>query len=373
MIGLKRRLTYDELLDKLDVDPIKKYPDRRATVIENSHYMSQLASGFREVLEQHDRVMKEKTKALLLQDAASTSGLSHVSWKSLSSFGLNKLFANAPAQPTFFSPNLSSDSGGESAESAISNTRSTYKALATTLSNQIGAQQEVIQRQRDIMEGEQGRRHEAALSVAEDLIRRQQNRERQYEDELALRDYDMMQQEQMHQQQLQNTRQQASALLAGIYDQGIHRMIGGPISGSSSSGLIGGPIAGSSSSSSSSALPPMRLAIQDTPASLIAQNYMSESDEEEKPVVSPGKFQPRLQDVQHLFRAKEKRQPISGSGLDKKIYLNNADEWMKEKKEVIQKQLSMRPGSAPMFSKTAMNKLTKEQMVFYITEFDKKS
>ena len=40
MIGLKKRPTYDELVSSLDMDPIKHYPDRRATEFENSNYMS---------------------------------------------------------------------------------------------------------------------------------------------------------------------------------------------------------------------------------------------------------------------------------------------------------------------------------------------
>ena len=75
--GLRKRETYDELINELEEDPIKKYPDRRASQIENSNYMSQLASGFREVVEQNERLMKEKTKQLLLQDLATSSSLSH--------------------------------------------------------------------------------------------------------------------------------------------------------------------------------------------------------------------------------------------------------------------------------------------------------
>jgi hypothetical protein len=75
--GLRKRETYDELINELGDDPIKKYPDRRASQIENSNYMSQLALGFQEVIEQNDRVLKEKTKELLLQEAAGSSNVSH--------------------------------------------------------------------------------------------------------------------------------------------------------------------------------------------------------------------------------------------------------------------------------------------------------
>jgi len=43
--GLRKRETYEELLNELEEDPIKRYPDRRASQIENSNYMSQLALG----------------------------------------------------------------------------------------------------------------------------------------------------------------------------------------------------------------------------------------------------------------------------------------------------------------------------------------
>ena len=75
--GLRKRETYEELLNELEEDPIKRYPDRRASQIENSNYMSQLALGFQEVVEQNNRLMKEKTKELLLQDAAASGGLIH--------------------------------------------------------------------------------------------------------------------------------------------------------------------------------------------------------------------------------------------------------------------------------------------------------
>ena len=75
--GLRKRETYDELINELEEDPIKKYPDRRASQIENSNLMSQLALGFQEVIEQNNRIMKEKTKALLLQEASASGGLSH--------------------------------------------------------------------------------------------------------------------------------------------------------------------------------------------------------------------------------------------------------------------------------------------------------
>ena len=102
--GLRKRESYEELINELGEDPIKRYPNRDATQIENSNFMSQLASGFREVIEQHDRVLKEQTKELLLQEISATSSrTSHVSFQSLNSLGLNGLMQTAqgvaPFQP----------------------------------------------------------------------------------------------------------------------------------------------------------------------------------------------------------------------------------------------------------------------------------
>jgi len=74
---LRKRETYEELINELGDDPIKKYPNRQASQIENSNFMSQLAAGFQEVIEQNERVLKEKTKELLLQEASASSNVSH--------------------------------------------------------------------------------------------------------------------------------------------------------------------------------------------------------------------------------------------------------------------------------------------------------
>ena len=75
--GLRKRETYDELIHDLEEDPIKHYPNRKATQIENSNYMSQLSGDFDEMLHQNERILKEKQKANLLQQMAASSGSSH--------------------------------------------------------------------------------------------------------------------------------------------------------------------------------------------------------------------------------------------------------------------------------------------------------
>ena len=129
LTGLSKRPSYEELINELGEDPIKKYPDRRASQIENSNYMSQLASGFQEVLEQNDTVMEEKTKELLLQDMAAGSSASHHSYasaisslKSLTSHGLR-------GRPSFLPPQAEQFQIGtpRSAHSAHSDTSETRR------------------------------------------------------------------------------------------------------------------------------------------------------------------------------------------------------------------------------------------------------
>jgi len=45
MKGLRKRPSYDELINEVGKEFISKYPDRRAYEIENSNYMSQLKAS----------------------------------------------------------------------------------------------------------------------------------------------------------------------------------------------------------------------------------------------------------------------------------------------------------------------------------------
>ena len=60
--GLRKRPSYDELINEIDKPFITEYPNRKASEIENGMYMSQLRSGFEEVIEQNNRLLKEKPK-----------------------------------------------------------------------------------------------------------------------------------------------------------------------------------------------------------------------------------------------------------------------------------------------------------------------
>ena len=61
IIGLRKRETYEELINDLNHDPAINYPDRKASELENSPYLSQLR-GFEEMMVQNDNLMKERQK-----------------------------------------------------------------------------------------------------------------------------------------------------------------------------------------------------------------------------------------------------------------------------------------------------------------------
>ena len=77
IIGLRKRETYDELINDLNHDLITNYPDRRASELENSSYMSQLRGGFEEMLIQNDNLMKKKMKDIVLKEEARDATVGH--------------------------------------------------------------------------------------------------------------------------------------------------------------------------------------------------------------------------------------------------------------------------------------------------------
>jgi hypothetical protein len=83
--GLRKRPSYDELINEVGKEFISKYPDRRAYEIENSNYMSQLRQGFSELVEQENKILGENIKQLLLREATSSSSHSLYSTKSANS------------------------------------------------------------------------------------------------------------------------------------------------------------------------------------------------------------------------------------------------------------------------------------------------
>lgn len=74
LAGLKKRATYMELIEELNEEKIDHYPNRQATLLENSVYMSQIGRAFEGMAEENDRIMKQKLKESLISEAASASG-----------------------------------------------------------------------------------------------------------------------------------------------------------------------------------------------------------------------------------------------------------------------------------------------------------
>ena len=70
--GLKKRDTYDEIVNYIETDPTKiRYPDRTATFIEQSHQMKMLGGqAYADMEEQQEKNIKEDMKDGLLRTAA---------------------------------------------------------------------------------------------------------------------------------------------------------------------------------------------------------------------------------------------------------------------------------------------------------------
>ena len=75
IIGLRKRETYEELINDLNHDPSINYPDRKASELENSPYLSQLRAGFEEMMLQNDNLMKERQKEVLLHEEAGKASI----------------------------------------------------------------------------------------------------------------------------------------------------------------------------------------------------------------------------------------------------------------------------------------------------------
>ena len=61
--GLKVRPSYDDLINLLDKPVIDKYPDRKASQLRNSHWLSQLdGDSFRAMDELHHNMIKRTCK-----------------------------------------------------------------------------------------------------------------------------------------------------------------------------------------------------------------------------------------------------------------------------------------------------------------------
>ena len=75
--GLKVRPSYDELINLLDKPVDYKYPDRKASQLRNSHWLSQLdGDSYRAMDELHHNMIKEHEKEGILKGYATSHNLS---------------------------------------------------------------------------------------------------------------------------------------------------------------------------------------------------------------------------------------------------------------------------------------------------------
>ena len=77
MQSLRKRPTYNELIDYLEnKQPVIRYPDRRATFLRNSPYLSQFdGDSWIDLDEQENRINKEKLKEMEVRRLAGERGL----------------------------------------------------------------------------------------------------------------------------------------------------------------------------------------------------------------------------------------------------------------------------------------------------------
>ena len=95
---LKVRPSYDEMISQLDEPIIDKYPDRKATQLRNSQWLSQLdGDSFRAMDELHHNMLKEQEKEAVLKRYATSH---HTSISSLRSHHLAPSLNGNPGSAT---------------------------------------------------------------------------------------------------------------------------------------------------------------------------------------------------------------------------------------------------------------------------------
>jgi hypothetical protein len=363
--GLRKRETYDELINELGEDPIKKYPDRRASQIENSNFMSQLALGFQEVIEQNNRAMKEKTKSLLLEEfAESSSSRSHHEFRSLSSLGMTGLFASAE-RPSFIPTERPTAPGNMLFDVASyeEDNRKMREILKWT--TPIADQSREMERPSapgnmlfDVASYEEdNRKMREILKWTTPIADQSREMERQYQEQLAIVQHEAEHERRQHQETLLQVMDQTRSLLNRANSTNIDSMIR--------------PYEQPSSSSSAPNRLPIqdveqaRLAIQDSAAA--AATSAESSSDPEGPAIRPGMLLPRSEDVRHLYKPKHER--TKKRTTMEKEYFDTFEEWNREGIKFLKDQITYRPEIK--LSRTEIHNLTKPRAIYLIREYDK--
>jgi hypothetical protein len=76
-VGLQVKPTYEQLMEYIEKDPDKiKYPNRRATILRNTHWLSQLdGEGWNQLKTQIQLEWKNEEHEMLLRQMAATMNL----------------------------------------------------------------------------------------------------------------------------------------------------------------------------------------------------------------------------------------------------------------------------------------------------------
>ena len=74
MIGLRKKPTYNELIDYIEIEKPKiRYPDRTATFLRNSHFLSQFDGNLFDVDEQQKEITKAQLREAEIRNVVSNT------------------------------------------------------------------------------------------------------------------------------------------------------------------------------------------------------------------------------------------------------------------------------------------------------------
>ena len=75
MQNLRKKPTFDELINYLNNQPKIRYPDRTATLLRNSHYLSQFDGNLYDLDEQQKEIAKEQIRETEIRNTLGTASV----------------------------------------------------------------------------------------------------------------------------------------------------------------------------------------------------------------------------------------------------------------------------------------------------------
>ena len=77
-INLRKKPTFNELINCLEVEQPKiRYPDRTATLLRNSHYLSQFDGNLQDIEEQQKQITKEQIRETEIRNLVTNTQVQH--------------------------------------------------------------------------------------------------------------------------------------------------------------------------------------------------------------------------------------------------------------------------------------------------------